>query len=86
MLPDIPRSLTIFTCHNTRLLQRIDTEALPEYKVRFRTWKVEEELASKTRIQERTGVVAEELAMVMWHPSRVERWLTTGGFELLEAV
>jgi hypothetical protein len=86
MLPDLPRSLTIFTCHNTRLPQRIDTEGLPEYKVRFSAWKAEEELASRTRVQGRNSMVAEELAMVMWHPNRVERWLTTGGFELLEAV
>jgi hypothetical protein len=39
---------------------------------------------SKKRILERTKRLKEELMMKVYHPSRVEKWLDIGGFDLLE--
>jgi hypothetical protein len=40
----------------------------------------------KKRTQERCKVIKEDLMATAWHPRRVEKWLETGGFELLEAM
>jgi hypothetical protein len=39
---------------------------------------------SKKRILERTKRLKEEIMMKAYHPSRVEKWLDIGGFDLLE--
>jgi hypothetical protein len=38
------------------------------------------------RQAEKTAIYKEELIAAAWHPRRVEKWLETGGFELLEAL
>lgn len=38
----------------------------------------------KQRIQERCKAIREDLMAAAWHPRRVEKWLNTGGFELLD--
>jgi hypothetical protein len=40
----------------------------------------------KKRVQERCKVIKEDLMAAAWHPRRVEKWLETGGFDLLEAM
>jgi hypothetical protein len=40
----------------------------------------------KTRTQERSQIIKEELIAKALHPNRVERWLEIGGFELLDTL
>jgi hypothetical protein len=81
-LPYLPHTLKTLFWHNTPLiLQRAEGESTAEYLVRLK-----EEQASKKRCAERSRAIHEELAAAVWHPSRVESWMTAGGVEMLEAL
>ena len=47
---------------------------------------LQKRLLEKKRVQERCSLIKEDLMATAWHPRRVEKWLETGGFELLEAI
>jgi hypothetical protein len=40
----------------------------------------------KKRIQERCKIIKEDLMKAAWHPDRIEKWLSSGGFEVLEQI
>ena len=81
-LPDLPSGLKDLYCSNTpHILQPKENESIQDYNLRYR-----EEKAAKKRAQERSAAIKEELVAVVWAPKRVEKWLETGGFELLEAL
>ena len=76
-LPELPKSLTYLDCQDTPLLlQRKAKETIEDYNKRWHEWR--EEKASKKRIQERNGVMKEDLMMAAWHPNRMEKWLEAG--------
>lgn len=85
VLPELPASLRYLDCTGSPLLleQQAD-ETIQEYNTRWCQWK--EEQASKKRCQERCGVLKEDLIAEAMHPRRIQRWLDTYGFEVLECI
>jgi hypothetical protein len=57
------------------LPERDDEESILDYVARM---KVIAEAASKERIVQRCGIIFEDLARKVWHPSRVERLMLAG--------
>ena len=77
ILSELPSSLRELYCQNTPLLvQRKEGESIADYDRRWREWR--EEQASKKRIQEKTRLLKEEIAMAVWHPRKVMRLLEFG--------
>jgi Leucine-rich repeat (LRR) protein len=75
-LPDLPVGLQDLDCSNTPLiLQRNDNESVPDYNLRWKLWREEqEELASKQRIQATTRLLKEDIIASAWHPDRFQEW------------
>ena len=71
----LPAVLTRFTCSNNNFPDIEDDESIPDYVARVNAIA---EAASKERIVARCGLVFEELAKKVWHPSRVERLMLAG--------
>lgn len=66
------------------LLEKQDRENDGKFILRCRAWK--EEQAAAARAKERSSAIHEELVAAVWAPHRVEKWLETGGFEMIEAL
>jgi hypothetical protein len=80
--------LSYTNCPNL-LIQPMEGEMIQAYEQRWKPIREEqkkkrEELANKKRTQARCLTVKEELMAAAWHPSRVEKWLEIGGFEMLD--
>jgi Leucine-rich repeat (LRR) protein len=75
-LPDtLPVGITVLYCSNNHFPDMEDDETIPEYVARINAIA---EAASKDRIVQRCGVIFEDLARTVWHPSRVEKWMLAG--------
>jgi Leucine-rich repeat (LRR) protein len=76
-LPELPDGLQELNCSYTPLiLQWKEGESISDYNLRWREWR--EEQASKKRIQEKNKLLKEEIAMEVWKPERMERWIEAG--------
>ena len=76
-LPELPPTLYCLEYSSTPLLlQREEEESISDYNLRWRVWR--EERDSKKRIQEKTRLLKEEIAMAVWHPRKVARLLEFG--------
>lgn len=85
VLPELPSNLQAFACHHTPLIiPKRDGEKYAGYNARWNEWR--EEQASKKRCQERSKAIHEELVAAAWAPSRVEKWIEIGGFDLLDSL
>jgi len=76
-IPDIPRRLyrlAVFDCPNLRIVPGPD-ETIKDYSERW----------SKIRIQRRNEVIKEDLIAEFWKPSRVEKMLELGGWDLVDS-
>ena len=84
LIPPLPPLflLTVWGCPN--LLIKVEPgETHKEYIGRWNQWW--EEQASKKRCQGRNEVVKEDLIATFWHPSRVEKMLEQGGWDLVDS-
>ena len=80
-----PRHLIAFPCGAEHYGEQVVWESVellndgicPDDTVRL------EEYYSKKRSNERSSTVQEELISAVWHPSRMEQYLETGGFDLI---
>ena len=76
-IPDIPRrlyNLSLSNCPNLRI-EREPGETIKDYNERL----------SKIRVQQRNEVIKEDLIAEFWHPLRVEKMLTKGGWDLVDS-
>jgi hypothetical protein len=74
-LPNLPANLEEFVCTSNNFPVIEDDESLDDYVARM---KAIAEAESRERIVQRCGLVFEELAQTVWHPSRVERLMLAG--------
>jgi len=84
LIPPLPPLflLTVWGCPN--LLIKVEPgETHKEYIERWNQWW--EEQASKKRCQGRNELVKEDFMAEMWKPSRVEKMLEQGGWELVDS-
>lgn len=76
-IPEIPRrlyNLSVSNCPNL-LIERAQGETINEYNERW----------SKIRIQRRNEAFKEDLITEFWKPSRVEKMLEQGGWDLVDS-
>lgn len=80
-LPELPVGLKWLGCHNNQLLiDIVYTETPQTYSNRLTAFE------SRKRVTDRARTIHEELVSVVWHPSRVEKWLDLGGWELIDSL
>jgi len=96
-LPPLPPTLRILYCGNTGLTELSELPSLQTLSCKntpigyleepidtfIQRYNIEQE---KKRSKRRSSAIHEELASVVWHPSRVEKYLEIGGFELLDSL
>jgi hypothetical protein len=84
-LPELPTGLKDLDCNNcpNLIIQRLPNESIKDYNQRWNNWR--EEQASKIRIQQRNRELKEDLIAEFWKPSRVEKMLETGGWDLVDS-
>jgi hypothetical protein len=76
MLPvTLPAALWIFDTDWNNIPYRECYESIPDFVVRVNAIA---EAASRERVKQRCGLIFEELAKTVWHPSRVERLMLAG--------
>jgi CDP-glycerol glycerophosphotransferase (TagB/SpsB family) len=66
------------------LIQRNLYESSESYETRWKP--IREEIQAKERSNERCWLLEEKLIESVYHPDRVERWLTIGGDALLDTM
>jgi len=83
-LPELPVGLKHFWYHNclNLIIKRLPYESIRDYNQRWNNWR---EQASKMRIQQRNQEFKEDLIAEFWKPSRVEKMLDTGGWDLVDS-
>lgn len=83
-IPPLPKNLFTFSCAMCPNLsiQHEYGESIPEYNERWNQWR---EVQSMARIQGRNEIIKEDLIAEFWHPSRVEKMLETGGWDLIDS-
>ena len=83
-IPSIPENVWVFSlvnCPNLSI-QREPGESLQDYTERWNEYREDQ---SRMRCQDRNAVVKEDLIATFWHPSRVEKMLEQGGWELVDS-
>ena len=83
-LPPLPSGLVSIWCEGCPNLAvpLYSYERIQDYRDRWTAWREEQ---SKKRCQDRNAVVKEDLIATFWHPSRVEKMLEQGGWDLVDS-
>ena len=83
-IPPLPKNLLNFSCAMCPNLsiQQEHYESTQDYNERWNQWR---EAQSKARIQTRNREIKEDLIAEFWKPSRVEKMLETGGWDLVDS-
>lgn len=84
-LPELPEGLKVLDTSNcpNLMIQRLPKESILHYRQRWIQWREEKE--SKARVQQRHRDLKEDLIAEFWKPSRVEKMLEFGGWDLVDS-